>query len=105
MSDPEEDQSTMKFLRNAETLLVAVILAIILWVGQTTYSNSLALTKLATQVEILVTVQTSEIQDLRNDIGRIDQHLNTIWPRLREFKERIQMLESESGKPRNPWKD
>ena len=125
----EEDKGgALKFLRNAETLLVAVILAIILWVGQTTYNNSIILTKLVTQVDHLVENQNdigreTDVDQLRLEARvsliaqraessidemnkRFEERLATIWPRLREIKERTQHLESISKDERasEPWK-
>lgn len=79
----------LAFVRNSEGLLMAVVLAMIMWVGNTTYNNSIILTKVSAQI---ATYQAGQ--------ARIDKHLDSIWPRLREIKERIQHLESLASDPR-----
>lgn len=106
MTGETREDSVLGFLKNAETLLVAVILAIILWVGQTTYSNSLVLTKLTEKVDHLVNSQSKELSQLQRGLERHGELFDTIWPRLREMKERIQHLEniSKDARSNSPWK-
>lgn len=84
----------LRFLKNAEGMLVAVILAMILWVGQTTYGNSLLLTQISVQLSGVIAAGQATNKETKEDFARIDGHLATIWPRLREIKERVQHLES-----------
>ena len=84
----------LRFLKNAEGMLVAIILAMILWVGQTTYGNSILLTTISVQLTGVIAAGQVANKENKEDFARIDGHLTTIWPRLREIKERVQHLES-----------
>lgn len=110
VADKDENNAAastaLRFFRNAEGLLVAAMMAIVLWVGSTTYNNSLVLTRLSTQMEILIEGSKDKNNQRDREIERIDDRLDTIWPRLREIKERIQHLESinpDSTRANKPW--
>jgi hypothetical protein len=115
--DSEAVRGAFKFIKNAESLLVATTLALILWMGTTVYSNSIKLAQLNIQIAQLIDSQKTfnstnirlidGVSTTMNDtLGKIEDNLQTIWPRLREIKERIQHLESLSKSPRaeEPWK-
>lgn len=97
----------LSFMRNAEGVTVAVVLAVVLWLGNTTYTNSITLTEMRV---VLENIEQRQIEGINGLSGRIDEHersFATIWPRLRELKERIQVLESERPKdarPLAPWR-
>jgi len=82
---------------------MALIVALILWLGAQTYSNSLTLTKIETNLVHLVKGSDKSMAELLRDIRVHEKHLDTIWPRLRELKEKMQAMEIGSGKESN-WR-
>lgn len=115
--DDTKAASAFRFVKNAESILVAMTLALMLWMGTTVYQNSIQLATL--NVHIAQLIETQKLFNITNSkvvsgvessvataIDSINGHLSTIWPRLREMKERVQALESSTdGKRANtPWR-
>ena len=95
-----------EFLKSAQGVMAGLMLLLLAGVGNTTLSNSRLLVQLATQIEFLVKIQDKAVIDGDRDIVRIEERVATIWPRLRELKERLQHLESVSKDNRagEPWR-
>ena len=115
--DDTKAASAFRFVKNAESILVAMTLALMLWMGTTVYQNSIQLATLNVHIAQLVDSQklynvtnAKIIDDVQSSvnaaIARVDEHLSTIWPRLREIKERVQALEAKSADARTntPWR-
>ena len=89
--------SAVRFLRSAESLLVAVILAVLLWLGQTTYANSILLTRLTTNVEHLLM-----------NMANIKASSEALVPEIKEIRERVQRLEAthtDDASINRPWRN
>lgn len=101
------DNSFLRFLKNAEGLVAAIVLAVLLWTGNTAYNNSITLAQITTQLEYLLVSWETERNVSAKAVERVNTHLDTIWPRLREMKERIQVLEGthkENARAQEPWR-
>jgi len=102
--DTEMDSEVSRRFRSAETILTALMLAGILWLSNTTYQNTILLTTIAKDLEYSTSGQSTSIQTLKDEVKRIDKHLDTIWPRLREIKDHIIILEAADTATEKPWK-
>lgn len=98
-------------LKTAATILGGILLALTLWLGNSVSSNTITLAQLTIKMDQVLKTQannTSRVEGLiaessishKRSVDRLDGHLSTIWPRLREMKERVQYLESSSALPR-----
>ena len=101
----DEEGGSIDFMKSIQGISSVIAAAIMIFIGSTTWQNSLSLAIISEKVDHLSTTQDNDLALLRIEMARIDQHLNTIWPRLREIKERIQYLESLSRGDgvRDPW--
>jgi hypothetical protein len=97
-NNQQEDVPDM--LKMAATVLGGILLALTLWLGNSVSGNSISLAQLSVKMDQLIGAQKSANEQARASVRRLDGHLETIWPRLREIKERIQYLESHSGAPK-----
>jgi len=108
------EQPKISMERHIQTVLAALIIGLVGWVGvsvTTISSNQAALSVQVTRLESDVSRLTNKIEggilprtqssldNLQAQIDRHEKQFNTIWPRLREMKERVQALEPK-GAPR-----
>ncbi len=115
MTETDTPEKSNAWERHAQTIIGAVIIALILWAGVTL--NQLTTSSAVTQQKINHTQE--KVLELAGDLERLNskvdggilpkteleikrletvlkQHqknLDSLWPRLREMKERIQRLE------------
>jgi hypothetical protein len=97
------------FLKNTDIkgMLMALVLAAMLWVGNNTQDNSISLAKLSTQLEIFVVSQRESHTERLTREDKFEERYATVWPRMSEFKSRIQALEvlhPEAPRLNSPWK-
>ena len=104
-------------LKAASTIIGGLILAAVLWMGRTVNDNTISIVELKVRLDQVFEAQlrnntTQQLlmanikADVTGSVGRVDGHLDTIWPRLRELKSRMQVLEDVSPAPRaaESWK-
>lgn len=98
--------------RHIQTVLAALIVGLVGWVGFTLTSMSSQqaamivqvsrlesdVSRLTNKIENGVLPQTkAELEQLERQIERHETLFDTIWPRLREMKERIQAVEPDDA--------
>ena len=104
-------------LKTAATILGGILLALTTWLGDSVASNTITLAQLTIKMDQVLETQvsnTARVEGLiaetslmhKRNVDRLDGHFTSIWPRLREIKERVQYLESSSSLPRaqDKWK-
>lgn len=92
-------------LKHASTIIVAVILALVLWVGATLLSLNTTVTRMSANVDVLSKtidgLQTGSaasgktIGDLQAMTARQDARANAIEADVNRVKERVRMLEGQ----------
>ena len=95
--------SAFSILKSAESVIAGLILATLLWVGSTLQDTRLSLARL----EVTMAAMQERIEERESVTGvTLTQHssnFQTIWPRLRELKEKIDYLASKHGESIN-WR-
>ena len=93
-TEAQEDHYAIKFLRNAESLLMAVTLAGIMWLSDTTYDNSLVLERVSTQMtQVGVDLNRAQIQN-KEAILRLSLELARVTKTNTMMAERVTRLEA-----------
>lgn len=108
------EQPKVSMERHIQTVLAALIIGLVGWVGvsvTTISSNQAAMSVQVSRLESDVNRLTNKIEggilprtqsaidSLQAQIDRHEKQFGTIWPRLREMKERVQALEpKDSGR-------
>ena len=116
MTENSKVDTAFRFVKNAESLLVAVILAAILWLGSTIFDNSLVLSKLTQSVEQMLEQQANindvnrrvmdaSLKQITTAVNVLEERFSRLYPRLREIKERVQSVEGTMGNAKGavPW--
>lgn len=93
MSVPEGDiRNGISFIKRAETVIAAVITAAIFWVGNSVSDMRIQITGMERDLQHIKSVQTTEVEDLRNEINSLRYNMSTIWPRLRNTQADVQIM-------------
>lgn len=94
--------------RHIQTGIAAVLVGLVGWIGVSITGMSESVARLEVKQEIMqrdidklseaidngMLPQTAlELRGIHDQLDEHDKYLDTIWPRLREMKERIQALE------------
>lgn len=105
-------QPKPSFERHLQTGIAAVLVGLVGWIGlsitsmaetqarldERVHTMQRDIDKMSAKIEGGILPQTRvELRSHQDQINRHEKLLGTIWPRLREIKERIQRLEGSEG--------
>ena len=107
MSETASDgRSTIE--RHFQTLMGLIVIGVMSWVGWTTANSNESLARAEVRIEALqedladlkANMSLVNMIEMRGDLRGLkalvnsqEERINTIWPRMREMKERVQALE------------
>lgn len=100
MSEPTTGdlQNGISFIKRAETIIAAVITAILFWVGTSVSDMRLQITGLEKDIQYIKSVQDNEVAAIKKDIASLQYNMSTVWPRLRNTQADVKILWREVDK-------
>ena len=108
MSDTQETAGRPGLERHFQTFMGIIVIGVMSWVGITVAKTNESLARAEVRIEALqgdladmkqnmsvvsmIELQ-GDVRGLKALVNSQEERINTIWPRLREIKERVQALE------------
>lgn len=94
----EKDASgSVSFPKSAQSVLTGLILATLLWVGNTLSETRVTITRLEVTVEALRESFADKAASSARQLQVHEKQFDTIWPRLREMQDAINELAQSQG--------
>lgn len=85
-------QNGISFIKRAETIIAAVITAILFWVGTSVSDMRIQIAGMERDLQHIRTVQETEVDAIRQEVATLKYNLSTVWPRLRNTQSDVKVL-------------
>lgn len=94
MSEPTHGdlQNGISFIKRAETIIAAVVTAILFWVGTSVSDMRIQMAGMERDLQHIRTVQETEVASIRKEVDSLKYNLSTVWPRLRNTQADVKVL-------------
>lgn len=85
-------QNGISFIKRAETIIAAIITAILFWVGTSVSDMRIQIAGMEKDLQHIRTVQETEVDAIRQEVATLKYNLSTVWPRLRNTQSDVKVL-------------